>query len=204
VAEKPSLELGQTLPRAAELKFALYRRPLHPELFSIRQSRHLERAAYQADVWVIGLAHVLTVQSAGRSVTEVVTDDVEMLPHNGLVTSFQFRGERDHMEEFDDGMKYILSTQVERMTQNLFHASHRDLLNYGRSRGLLVQFREWTDTDDLAPFTFIDFELRDRELHLQAFHAFPADYSIVKTQSIVEVGAQANAPRLLIRGRSRG
>ena len=201
MAEEPSVELGQTLQRVADLKFALYRRPVHPELFCIHQSRHLERAAYQADVWVMGLSHVLTVQSAGRSVTEVVTDDIEVLPHNGLVTSFQFRGERDHLEEFDDGMKYILSTQVERMTQNLFHAAHRDLLNYGSARGLLVKFHEWKDTDDLAPFTFIDFEARDRELHLQAFHAFPADYTMVKTQSIVEVGGQPNAPRPLARRR---
>ena len=188
MSEEHTVELGQTLQSVTDLKFALYRRPLHPELFCIHQSRHLERASYQADVWVMGLSHVLTVQSAGRCVTEVITDDVETLPQNGLVMSFQFRGERDHLEDFDHGMKYILSTQVERMTQNLFHASHRDLLNYGSSRGMLVKFEEWTDTDSLVPFTFIDFEARDQELHLQAFHVFPADYTIIKTQSIVEVG----------------
>jgi hypothetical protein len=195
-SEESGVELGETLQRVADLKFALYHRPLHPELFRIHQSRHVGRASYQADIWVIGLSHVLTVQSAGRCVTEVTTDDLEVLPQNGLVTSFQFRGERDHMEEFDDGMRYILSTQVERMNQNLFHASHRDLLNYGNSRGLLVAFDEWTGDNELVPFSFIDFEARDREFHVQAFHSFPADYTIIKTQSIVEVGsrpAQARA-----------
>ena len=188
MSEENVVELGQTLQRVVDLKFALYRRPLHPELFCIHQSRHLERTSYQADVWVMGLSHVLTVQSMGRCVTEVISDDIDVLPQNGLVTSFQFRGERDHMEEFDHGMRYILSTQVERMTQNLFHAAHRDLLNYGSSRGMLVRFEEWMDTDDLVPFTFIDFEMRDQELHLQAFHTYPADYTIIKTQSIIEVG----------------
>jgi hypothetical protein len=187
------VELGQTIQRVADLKFVLYRRPLHPELFHIHQSRHLERAAYQADVWVMGLSHVVTVQSNGRCVTEVTTDDIEVLPHNGLVTTFQFRGERDHLESFDDGMRYILSTQVERMNQNLFHASHRDLLAYAGTRGMLVRFDDWTEGDSLVPFTFIDFEARDRELHVQSFHAFPADYTIVKTQSIVEVGARPAA-----------
>ncbi|MHC4444343.1 MAG: DUF2617 family protein [Planctomycetota bacterium] len=148
----------------------------------------MQRPSYQADIWVMGLSHVCTVESAGRYVTEVTTDDMDVLPQNGLVTSFQFRGERDHLEEFDDGMTYILSTQVERMNQNLFHASHRDLIRYASSRGMLVMFEDWTEEEDLPPFTFIDWEARDQELHVQAFHAFPTDYTIVKTQSIFEVG----------------
>ena len=189
------MELSEkTVQRVADLKFVLYRRPLHPELFHIFQSRHLERASYQADIWVMGLSHVVTVQSNGRCVTEVTTDDVEVLPHNGLVTSFQFRGERDHLENFDDGMRYILSTQVERMNQNLFHASHRDLLAYAGSRGILVRFDDWAEGDQLVPFSFVDFEARDRELHVQSFHAFPLDYTIVKTQSIIEVGARPATP----------
>ncbi len=184
------MELGQTLQRVTDLKFVLYRRPLHPELFHIHQSRHLERFAYHADIWIMGLSHVVSVQSAGRCVTEVTADDIEVLPQNGMVTSFQFRGERDHLETFDDGMRYILSTQVERMSQNLFHASHRDLINYASTRGMLVRFDDWADNGAPVPFSFVDFEARDKELHVQAFHAFPADYTILKTQSIIEVGTK--------------
>jgi len=194
------VELGQTLQRVMDLKFVLYRSPLHPELFYIHQSRHLERFAYHADIWIMGLSHVVSVQAGGRCVTEVTADDIEVLPQNGMVTSFQFRGERDHLETFDDGMRYILSTQVERMSQNLFHASHRDLLNYAATRGMLVRFDDWADTGGLIPFTFIDFEARDKELHVQAFHAFPADYTILKTQSIIEIGAR---PQPKIRPRKR-
>ena len=182
------VELGQALQRVTESKFVLYHRPLHPELFHIHQSRRVERPSYQAEIWVMGLSHAVTVQSQGRYVTEATTEDVEVLPQNGLVTSFQFRGERDHLEEFDDGLRYILSTQVERMNENLFHASHRDLLRYARSRGILVMFDEWAEDEDMVPFTFIDHEARDRELHVQAFHVFPAEYTILKTQSIVEIG----------------
>ena len=102
-----------------------------------------------------------------------------------------FRGERDHLEKFDDGTRYILSTQVERMNRNLFHASHRDLMNYGSARGLVVRFEDWADEENLVPFSFINWELRDREMHVQAFHAFPADYTILKTQSIFEVGPRS-------------
>lgn len=186
------MELDQTLQRVADLKFVLYNRALHPELFRIHKNRRVERASYQADIWVTGLSHVVTVHSGGRYVTEVTTDDIEVLPHNGLITSFQFRGERDHLETFDDGMQYILSTQVERMNQNLFHASHRDLLRYAGTRGILVEYEEWIEPDGLVPFSFVDFEPRNQELHVQSFHVFPSDYTILKTQSIVEVGRKAS------------
>jgi hypothetical protein len=182
------VELGQTIQRVADLKFVLYRRPLHPELFHIHKNRHLARPAYQADIWVMGLSHVVTFEAGGHCITEVTTDDIEVLPQNGMVTSFQFRGERDHQEEFDNNMQFILSTQVERMNQNLFHASHRDLMRYASTRGMVVHFEEWAqEEENLTPFTFIDWEARDRELHVQSFHVFPTDYTIVKTQSIFEI-----------------
>lgn len=189
------MEIGQTLQRVADLKFVLYQRALHPELFHIHQCRRVERPSYQADIWVTGLSHVVTVQSAGRHVTEVTGDDIEVLPHNGIVTSWQFRGERDHLETFDHGMRYILSTQVERMNQNLFHASHRDLIRYAETRGVLVTFEDWAEGDGPVPFTFIDWEARNQELHIQAFHAFPADYTLLKTQSIFEVGQAPSKSR---------
>lgn len=182
------MELGQALQRVADSKFVLYHRALHPELFHIHQTKRVERPSYQAEIWVMGLSHAVTVQSYGRCITEATTEDTDVLPQNGLVTSFQFRGERDHLEEFDNGLRYILSTQVERMNENLFHASHRDLLRYARNRGQLVVFEEWAEGEELVPFTFIDHEARDRELHVQAFHVFPAECTILKTQSIVEVG----------------
>ena len=40
-------------------------------------------------------------------------------------------------------------------------------------------FRRLADNGSLVPFTFADFEARDKELHVQAFHAFPADYTIL-------------------------
>jgi hypothetical protein len=40
----------------------------------------------------------------------------------------------------------------------------------------------------LAPFSFIDFDARDHELHIHAFHAFPEEQTLLKTQSIFEIG----------------
>lgn len=181
------MERGQTKQRVDELLFCLYQRALHPELFHIHRAKRIEQTRYQAEIWVVGLAHVVTVQCGDQILTEVITEDNDLLPKAGLATSFRFRGERDHAQSFNDGFKYILSTQVERMTPQLFPATHRDYIHYAQNRGLLVTFDDWTH-DGLAPFSFVDCDARDHELHIHAFHAFPEELTLLKTQSIFEVG----------------
>lgn len=180
------MERGHTKQRVEELLFCLYQRALHPELFHIHRVKRIEQTRYHAEIWVLGLAHVVTVQAGEHTLTELIAEDLELLPKTGLATSFRFRGERDHSQAFA-GMKYILSTQVERMTPQLFPATHRDYVHYAQNRGLFVTFPEWTH-DGLAPFSFVDFDARDHELHIHAYHAFPDEQTLLKTQSIFEVG----------------
>lgn len=180
------LDLGQVPQRIDDLHFFLYHRALHPELFHIHQVRHLRQKRYTAEVWVIGLSHVVMIQAKNQVITELTASDSEMLPKMGLATRFRFRGEKDHVQAFDDGMQHIMSSQVERMTSNLFAASHRDLIRHGKKRGLLCTFPEWA-TGDLEPFTFIDYEAREGELHIHAFHSFPDELTLLKTQSIFEM-----------------
>lgn len=181
------MEQGQTKQRVDDLHFLLYEKPLHPELFHIHQVKHVEQRRYAAEIWIVGLSHVVTVQIGRQCVAELIADQTELLPKSGIVTSFRFRGERDHSHCFSGDVRYILSSQVERMSSNLFPSSHRDLLRYGEKRGMFESFDEW-ESDGLAPFTFIDFEAREREFHVHAYHAFPEGQTLLKTQSIFEVG----------------
>ncbi len=187
------MERGQTRQRVEELQFCLYQRPVHPEFFHIHRVKRVEQSRYQAEIWVVGLAHVVTVQSGDQILTELITEDPDALPKAGLATSFRFRGERDHTQSFAGGMGYILSTQVERMTPQLFPATHRDYVHYAQNRELFLSFNEWTH-EGLAPFTFIDYDARDHEFHVHAFHAFPEELTLLKTQSIFEIGKARATP----------
>jgi len=183
------VELGTERQQVTQLTLYLYRRALHPELFRIHASKHLDQKLYQADVWVVGLGHVVTLHSGRRVVSEAIIADTDLLPERGLVHQFRFRGERDHTEEWDNGVKYMLSSQIERMSKQLFQASHVDLIRHARRRGLLVTFEEWASNGGLVPFSFIDYEARERELHISAFHIYPDELTFVKTQSIIELPA---------------
>lgn len=188
------MERGQTKQRVEDLQLCLYQRAIHPELFHIHRVKRVVQSRYKAEIWVIGLGHVVTVQFGDSILTELIAEDVDVLPKSGLATSFRFRGERDHAQSFDDGTKYILSTQVERLTPQLFPATHRDYVHYAQNRGMFVPFKDWTH-EGLVPFTFVDFDARDHEFHIHAFHAFPEELTLLKTQSIFEAGRSGTISR---------
>lgn len=179
------MELGRAKVAVGQLNFFLYDRGLHPELFRIDRNQHFYQPFYQASIWIAGLAHVVTVHATRWSLTELVSAPSDLLPQRGLLANFPFRGERDHSVDFSNGRHYIMSSQVEQMSEHLFRATYKDLVRTARRRGLFVSFRRWA-VNGLAPFTYIDYEARQGELHIHAFHAFPEELTLLKTQSIFE------------------
>ncbi len=181
------LELGLTKQRSSDLNFFLYRRALHPELFHIYLDKHISYGNFHADIWVLGLSHLVTLQSNGTMVTELAAVPNDLLTDRNLVTQFRFRGERDFQIRFSDTMRYIFSSQVEEMTEHIFRTTYRDLARYAQQKGLYVPYPQWA-VSGMEPFSFIDYEMRQHELHVHAYHAFPGEWRILRTQSIFETG----------------
>jgi hypothetical protein len=184
------VEVGKTQNRIDDMTFRLYRRALHPELFHIYQRQQVRQRLYQAEMWITGLSHLITVHSKKGCVTELTTASGENLPETGLVTSFRFRGERDHDESIDGGLTHILSSQVERMSANVFEAFYQEMCRQAKRRGLFMDFEEWAGNGSLPPFSYMDYEARDRELHVHTYIAFSEECSLLKLQSIFEVGTR--------------
>ncbi|MFQ5424595.1 MAG: DUF2617 family protein [Phycisphaerae bacterium] len=179
------MELGITKQQSIDMHFFLYRRALHPELFHIYTDKHLVYGDFQADIWITGLSHLVTVQNNGVIVTELAAVPSGLLTDRSLVTQFRFRGERDFQFRFNDDVRYIFSSQIEEMTEHIFRTTYRDLARYATKRGLFVPYPQWT-THGLEPFSYIDYETRHDELHIHAYHAFPGEWRILRTQSIFE------------------
>ncbi|MCK6482556.1 MAG: DUF2617 family protein [Phycisphaerae bacterium] len=175
-----------TQQRSADLSFFLYRRALHPELFHIYLDRHVELPRYQADIWITGLGHLVTLQINGTMVTELTSVANELLTDRNLITQFRYRGERDFQYRFEDDVRYIFSSQVEEMSEHIFRTTYRDLSRNARKRGLFVPYKHWA-VGGLEPFSYVDYEARQREFHVDAFHVFPGEWRILRTQSIFEL-----------------
>lgn len=169
----------------SELSFSLYQRPLHPELFNIYAKRRLKTEKYETLVWATGCSHVVTVFTGDMCLTELISAPGQPLPKRGLVDRFQFRGQRNHKCTLSRGLSYMTDFQVEKMSPNLYRKSHVDLERFARNRGVFVRFPKST-VDGLEPFTYLDFEARRDELHIHAFHAYPDQVTIIKTQSLFD------------------
>lgn len=188
------MESEKTQLRVDDLYFFLYERTLHPELFQIYKIARVQQRRYSAELWVLPLGHLVTIQFEKGFVSELISPANDLLPKSGLSTSFRFRGERDHTQTLGNGLTYILSSQVERLTPQVFPSTHTDLAKHAQRKGMLVTFDDM-ESDGLAPFSYVDFEARDHEFHVYAFHSFPDDLSILKTQSIFELEPEKRSAR---------
>ena len=180
------MSIGQQ-QRVSSLRFYLYDRPLHPELFDIYRDHHLIKGGYEVQVWVTGCTHVIGFYRGAQTLVEVIADTNSILPQGGLLREMPFRGERDHQCRAVNGINYMMNFQVEQMSPMVYHKTHHDLARIGARRGLFVPFPMWMTRPPLTPFTFIDYEAKPAGLHVFAFHAFPDDLTMVKTQSIFEL-----------------
>ncbi|MCI0498117.1 MAG: DUF2617 family protein [Planctomycetales bacterium] len=170
----------------SELNFSLFQRPLHPELFTIYAQRRIKTEQYETMIWATGGSHVVTLMTAGVCLTELISTPDQFLPKRGLIERFQFRGQRSHKCTLSRGLSYMTDFQVEKMSANLYRQSHFDLERFARNRGIFVPQSELA-VGGLEPFSYIDFEARRDELHIHAFHAFPDQVTIVKTQSLFDL-----------------
>lgn len=179
------MDLGQQ-QTVETLKLVVYRRPLHPELFDIHHRHPIDQSAFDAEIWITGCSHLVRFSVGSESVTEVIAQAHDELPQRGLVASFRCRGERQHEYMHEDMIRYMMSFQVEPMSERLFAKTHSDLFSAAQKQGILVPFPQWQTTEHV-PFCHVDYHVTPNSLHALAYHVFPAETTVIKTQTLFEL-----------------
>jgi hypothetical protein len=170
-------------PRIAELVFQLYGRSLHPELFEVHSTRRIERGGYIATVQITNAGHVVTWQYDGITLTEVACSAQHPLPQRRRLMSHRLKGAcKDHVE-CRGGVAYQVEFSLEPVERETFWTYQKELTQGGAKEGLMHCF-EPSGRFGLGAISYINLESRDRSLKVQAFHTFPDDYAIVKSQSV--------------------
>jgi hypothetical protein len=173
-------------PKVAELTFQLYGRSLHPELFEIYSSRKVDRGGYSAKVDITSAGHVITWRYAGLTLTEVAASAQHPLPQKRRLMSFKLKGERHDRLECRGGVTYQMSFQLETVSPEVFWHFQQELAHDGERQGLLYQF-DASGRLSIGALSYINVETRNRNMLVQAFHTFPDDLAIVKSQSVFEL-----------------
>ena len=171
-------------PRVAELVFRLYDRPLHPELFDVFACRTVERDGYTLCARLTRTGHVLG-WTDGRVHLEEVTATAGMeLPDGGRL-AHQFDAGRNGRVEFTGGVRYQVSSQLEVLAPEQFVHVHEELAADGARRGMVFHCRTGNRLG-LSPLGIVIVQAVRSGLSATAFHTFPDEFALVKTQSLIE------------------
>jgi hypothetical protein len=172
-------------PPVSELIFQLYGRPLHPELFDILAVRHLRRPEYELTVRITRTGHVITWEDRDVCLSEVACAADQPLPQGRRLLSYRLRGEHSGNIACAHGISYQMAFQVETLPPEIFLHVHDEILADGHKRGLLHNFQP-NHRLALAPLGLIMIEAQAHCLLLSAFHTFPSENTVVKSQSLIE------------------
>lgn len=172
-------------PRVNDLVFQLYGRPLHPELFDILATRKIRREDYELTLWVTRTGHVVTWENRDVFLAEVTAAAQQELPEGRRLLNYRLRGEHSGKLPCAHGVHYQMSFQVETLAPEIFLHVQDEILADGAKNGLLHNFRPH-DRLTLTPVSYLAVETRADCLFLSAFHTFPDDNAVVKSQTLIE------------------
>ncbi len=173
-------------PKVAELVFQVYGRPLHPELFEVFQTRTVQRGEYWAKIDITSAGHVVTWRYAGLTLTEVATSAQHPLPERRRLLSYRLKEQRSDRVECRGGVSYQVSFQLEQAEPDVFWTFQEELSRDGERQGLFHKF-DASGRIALGAISYINVESRNRSFLVQAFHTFPDDHAIVKSQSLFQI-----------------
>jgi hypothetical protein len=171
--------------RVADLSFQIFSRAIHPDWFAVRQHRRVGQDGWEADIRIIEGGHAIIFRSGAVRLTEILAGPETHLPEPGLLFHSPIRRERSTTLRPGNALEYQTCLDVERVDPEVF-AHLSDEMTLDASRGRL--FHRFAPADRMAPapISHIQIEARVRGLSVHAFHTFPAERAIVRTQSLFE------------------
>ncbi len=180
------MDLKSVRPNVSEVKFQLFRGPIHPELLDICAQLRIFRERYTAWVVICRAGHCVSVQTDHESFTELVgASELEGLERRRILTR-RFRGYMVAGRRFDSGTTYDVSFELERLDTTSFRHVHDELALETRKAALSHIF---SSANRLlpAPLSLLHVEATGDSLLVHSFHTFPESLAVVRTQSLVEV-----------------
>lgn len=172
-------------PRIADVVFRLYDRPLHPELFDVLACRTVQRDGYTLAVRLTRTGHLLGWNDGRVHLTELTaTADME-LPESGQRLGHKLEGGQRGRFDFAGGIRYQVGSQVEVLPYEQFVHMHEELADEGARKGLVFHCKT-SNRLGLSPLGVVIVQTLPSGLSANAFHTFPDELAVIKTQSLIE------------------
>ena len=173
-------------PDVGTLVFRLFGRSVHPELVQVCARNFIRHAKWEGELAICHAGHMITFHHRTGMLCEVATCAETPLPSGGQVISRKLKGCRNESVEHDAGILYHVSYQVEHLAADVFANLHEELLADAARAYVSHQFPSGSRIGTSA-ISLMQTEVRSNSLLVHAFHTFPENCAVVKTQSLFEI-----------------
>jgi hypothetical protein len=175
-------------PSAFDLAFRLYDRAIHPELFDIRATQRLEGHAWKAQLNICAGGHVIALQTAEGVATELAIPTRLTTPDRGLTAGHKLGASRDWTVSLASGLRAHFSAHVDAVDAIAFRNVEQELTLDARKAALSFRY-PGAGRLQPGPLSIIRAEPLARGVMFHAFHTFPENSAVLRTQSLYELPA---------------
>ena len=172
-------------PRVADVVFRLYDRPLHPELFDAIAAKTVVRNQRRLTVRLTRTGHTLGWTDGTVHLEEVTATTDQESPRCGCAVGPPVRRPAAAPGASCPACAYQLELQVEVLEPEQFVHLHAELVADGERKGLVYHCKT-NNRVGLSPLGVVIAEALPRCLSVTAFHTFPDEFAVLKTQSLIE------------------
>jgi hypothetical protein len=179
--------------RVVDTTFQVFNRAIHPDWLAVRKHQRITRGGWEADVRIVEGGHAVIFRSGATRVSETLTGPETALPDLGVLFHSTIRHERSTCLRPGGSLQYQTCFEVERVDPEVFaHLSAEMTLDAAPGR----LFHRFTPASRMAPapITHIRIDPRAQGLSVYAFHTFPDELAIIRTQSLFET-CSSSTPR---------
>ena len=166
-----------------DVEFVLFDRIIHPEFFETLSSREVHRDGYCLSVRMTPAGHVLQFTSKQASIVEMIAAHDAELPDRHKHRE-KVKGTSTRKAKIGN-VSYYISMHEEFLPDEQFHSVVADYQKDGAHKGMIFQY---SPRNRLChpPLGLVIIELVQSGLSISAFHTYPEELAIIKTQSLLE------------------
>lgn len=176
-------------PDVAELVFRVYDWSFHPELIDGGREISIAEPGFRCRIRLHDAGHMLEFRYEDRMICEVVAASTQPLPTRRLRADHRLRGSRDMSLLLGDDLHYQSCLQVERLEPELFQNFHQEL-QFDMPRASLSREIAGGHRFATPAISLLRTEVGRDSFLLHAYHTFPDNSAVVKTQTLIEFAAE--------------
>lgn len=175
-------------PPVAQLTYQGFDRPIHPEIIESISSRRFKREQYHLALHLTPSGHVIEWRWKNVHLVEILGGKDQVFPEHPFF-AHRIGGERSECFFPSEDVSYQTCFQMERIPDHLYYQVDGELRDDSKRVGVL-QVLSSSDRLGLSPLSYVDLQARTGSLVIHAYHTFPGEYTIVKSQTLIEFGEE--------------